>query len=347
MIELKREQKQLLFDQCIGLASPAQNAEVRALTSSNEEAAALHTRLTGILAPLNSLEPEPCPNDLAERTLLRLKTLADSSRNRLHQLLVVEETRALGPDRWEWASFARRFAAAAVFLFSASVFLPALGYLRHHSRVQQCQTQQSGFFRGLTDFMSDHGGQGPSVAVNAGAAWWKIGHPGTENHSNTRKIFRLVQGDYVMPSSFVCPGSKHGSVMRAQPSEIRAYQDFPDRDCVTYSFQIHCRQIGHGQLLCQGVVMADSNPLFEDLPKDSSGGFKLQIDAKALSINSRNHSYLGKRSGQNVLHRDGHIAFLRTRYVDGSKDDIFTLQGIDVYQGVELASCESDIFLAP
>jgi hypothetical protein len=347
MIELKREQKQLLFDQCIGLTSPAQGAEAQALISSNEEAADIHARLKATLAPLDSLEPEPCPDDLAERTLLRLKALADSSRNRLHHLLAIEEAPELSLKRWDWASFTRRFAAAAVFIFVASIFLPALGYLRHHSRVQQCQTQQSRFFRGLSDFMSDHGGLGPTVAATAGAPWWKVGHTGAENHSNTRKTYLLVQGDYVKPSSFVCPGSKRGRVMRAEPSEMRAYQDFPDRNCVTYSFQINCGQMGNGQLLCQKVVMADSNPLFEDLPQDLSGGFKLQIDARSLTLNSSNHSYFGKRSGQNVLHGDGHVAFLRTRYVDGSKDDIFTLQGIDVYQGLEVPSCETDVFLAP
>ena len=105
--------------------------------------------------------------------------------------------------------------------------------------------------------------------------------------------------------------------------------------------------MGNGQLLCQKVVMADCNPLFEDLPKDFSKQFERQIDRKSSTLNSSNHSYFGNRRGQNVLSGDGHVEFLRTRHVDVSKDDIFTVQDTDVYQGCEVPSCETDSFLAP
>jgi hypothetical protein len=234
-----------------------------------------------------------------------------------------------------------------VVIITASVLLPALGYLRYHSRLQRCQMQQGSFFQGLSNYVSDHDGHQPTVAATVGAPWYKVGYQGIENHSNTRKIYLLVQGDYVKLSSFVCPGSRHGRIIQATPSQIRAYKDFPDRSCVTYSFQINCRQMGNGQLLCQKVVMADCNPLFEELVKDFSKPFKLKIDRKSSTLNSSNHRYFGNRRGQNVLLDDGHVEFLRTRYVDVSKDDIFTLQDTDVYQGSEVPSCETDFFLAP
>ena len=93
--------------------------------------------------------------------------------------------------------------------------------------------------------------------------------------------------------------------------------------------------------------MADCNPLFEELLKDFSKPFKLKIDRKSSTLNSSNHRFFGNRRGQNVLLDDGHVEFLRTRYVDISKDDIFTLQDTDVYQGFEVPSCETDFFLAP
>ena len=105
--------------------------------------------------------------------------------------------------------------------------------------------------------------------------------------------------------------------------------------------------MGNGQLFYQKVVMADCNPLFEELQKDFSKPFRLQIDRKSLTLNSSNHSCFGNRRGQNVLLGDGHVEFLRTRHVDVSKDDIFTLQDTDVYQGFEVPSCETDFFLAP
>ena len=106
--------------------------------------------------------------------------------------------------------------------------------------------------------------------------------------------------------------------------------------------------MGNGQLLCQKVVMADCNPLFEDLPKVFPKSFKpMQIDGKSLTLNSSNHRYFGNRRGQNVLLSDGHVEFLRTRQVGDSEDDIYTLQDTDVYQGCEVPSCETDYFLAP
>ena len=105
--------------------------------------------------------------------------------------------------------------------------------------------------------------------------------------------------------------------------------------------------------VCQGPASVEAIGFrlyrcrFEDLPQDFSLGFRLQVNGKALSLNSSNHSYFGRRRGQNVLHGAGHVKFWRMRYVNGSTDDIFTLQDTDVYQGSEVPSCESDIFLAP
>ena len=141
MTTLNTEQKQLLFDYCIGLTSQEQSSEAEALISSNQAAAGIHSKLKGVLGPLDSLEPEPCPDDLAEHTILRLNDLANSSQDKLHQLLDSEQTREVAVRKWSWTSFAGRLATAAVFIIAASVLLPALGYLRYNSRLQRCQMQ--------------------------------------------------------------------------------------------------------------------------------------------------------------------------------------------------------------
>jgi len=156
MTPLSSEQKELLFDHCMGLAYPEQIVEAQALISSNEEAAKLHSNLQAILAPLDSIEPEMCPDDLIERTMLRIDNAASSSTDRLGQLLAGEQMREVVVRKWRWASFARRLAPAAVFIIAASLLLPALGYLRYHSRLQRCQTQQSGFFQGWGNYVAQH-----------------------------------------------------------------------------------------------------------------------------------------------------------------------------------------------
>lgn len=346
MTGLTREQKELLFDYCMGLTSEERSGQAEGLISSNREAAEICSRVKATLSPLDTVEPEPCPDDLVESTLSRLIDLANSSRGSLHDVPAGEQRPKMTFKPVQVATFAGRFATAAIFLIAATIFLPALGYLRHHSRLQRCQMQQSGFFKGLGSYIADHDGRGPAIAAAPGAPWWKVGYQGAENHSNTRKIYLLVQGGYVDLSTFVCPGSRQGRIVDANASQIQAYRDFPDRRCVTYSFQINCRRMG-GQLICQKVVMADCNPLFEEVAADFSKPFELRIDKESLKLNSRNHSFLRCRRGQNILFDDGHAKFFRTRHVDLSGDDIFTLQNIVSYRGFEVPSDDKDLFLAP
>jgi hypothetical protein len=341
MSPLSSEQKQALFDYCLGLTSQEQAAEAEALIALNQEAADIHAKLKTALAPLDLLEGEVCPDALAERTVWRLNSLANSSQGRLQQLLASEQARAAGAKSRLWAGWAARLAVAAVFLVVASVGVNALSYLRYDSRLHQCQMQMAGIFQGLNRYIADHDGQPPAVAAAAGDPWWKVGHQGSENHSNTRNIYLLVRGGYAQAGDFVCSGCPYDADVQMTPAQMRTYKDFPSRNCVTYSFQISCQRMSNGKLQCRKVVMADWNPLFEALPKDYSEPFQLRLTKNLLTVNSINH----KRRGQNVLFGDGRVEFLKTRLI--GTDDIFTLQDTDIYQGCEVPACETDFFLAP
>jgi len=345
MIPLNSEQKQLIFDYCLGLTSTEQNAEAEALISSNKQAAVIQTKLKATLEPLNSLEPESCPDSLAERTVLRLNSLANSSADRLQELLAGEQNKKFTAKSWLMAGFGRRLATAAVLMIVGSLMITTFravsGYARHHSLRQQCQMQQSSIFQGLHNYISDHDGQSPAIATLAGAPWWKIGDQGNENHSNTRRVFLLVKEGYVKPANFICPACHYDKNIQMTPAQLSKFKDFPSRRFVTYSFQISCRQTRNGTLLCRNVIMSDWNPLFEELPDDFSKQLNLRLNKKLLTLNSINHN----RRGQNVLFGDGRVEFLKTRFI--GTDDIFTLQDTDVYQGCEAPSCETDFFLAP
>ena len=341
MIPLNSDQKQLIFDYYFGLTSQEQNVEAEALISSNEQAAVIHTKLKATLEPLNSLEPESCPDSLVERTVRRLNSAANPGQDQLEQLLAGEQSRGNGAKGRLWATMAGRLAAAAAFVILGSVLLTTFRYFRYNSRLHQCQMQQGNIFQGLTKYISEHDGNRPAVATAAGSPWWKLGAPGDENHSNTRHIFLLVKGGYVKPGVFVCPGSKSGSPPELTPSQIRDLKDFPDRRYVPYSFQIICHRTTGGKLRCRKVLMADWNPLFEELPEDFSKPFQLRLTKRLLTLNSTNH----RRRGQNVLFGDGCVEFRKTRFI--GTDDIFTLQDTDIYQGCEVPSCETDFFLAP
>jgi len=343
MSPLNNEQKQLLFDYCIGLTSQKETAEADALISSNKEAAEIHSKLKAALTPLDSLEPEPCPDELVEHTIWRVNKLADSSQRQLQQLLAGEQTRKVVTKSQLWWNLGRIAVAAAVFMFIVGVLVPVLGVVRQKYRQQRCQTQMGGVFQALSNYISDYDGQTPAVATIAGAPWWWVGNQGKENHSNTRHIFLLVKEGYVDLSNFVCPGYKGEKPLKLTDSQIKRLKDFPSRIYVTYSFQIRCHRTGNGKLLCRKVLMADRNPIFEQLPEDFSGEFQLHLSRESLTLNSNNHN----RRGQNILFGDGSVEFLKTRFIGISKDDIYTLQDTDIYQGCEVPSCETDFFLAP
>lgn len=347
MSPLSTEQKVLIFDYSMGLASPGQSVEARALISSNPHAAELHAALQATLSPLDSVDVEVCPDDLTERTILRLNDAASTSANRLQELLADEQERFVRSQRWTWLGAARRLATAAVFLIAGSVLFAAFNYFRWDSYRQQCQIQQSGFYQALGNYVRDHDGSQPAVATQVGEPWYKLGYQGAENHSNTRRVFLLLKEGYIKrPDSFVCPSCR---MSRGRPeltaAEIRSYKDFPDRRYITYSVQIRCRQGSDGQLHCRKVLMADLSPLFETLPDPADFGkpFSLHLNRTLLRLNSINHN----RKGQNILFGDGHTEFLRHRLIGVANDDVFTLQNTDVYHGCEVPDCETDFFLAP
>ena len=343
MTELNNQQKQLLFDYCLGLTPEEATAEAEQLIASNEQAAEIHSKLKTALLPLKSLESESCPDDLAEGTIWRLNNLARSSQLQLEQLLAGEQARSVTDKSRFWRNLGEMVATAAVIMLVAGVLIAPLNFARQKSRQQACLMQLQRIGEGINSYSSDHDGKLPAVATAMGAPWWKVGYQGKENYSNTRHIWLLAKGGYVNPADFVCPGRSRGQALQLDLSQVQNYNDFPSRRYVTYSFRIRCIKPGEESPHGQKVLIADLNPLFERLPDDYSKPFKLQLNTDLLNLNSINHN----RHGQNVLFDDGSAKFLKVRSIGVAEDDIFTLQDTNTYEGIEVPSCETDAFLAP
>ncbi len=343
MTLLNNQQKQLLFDYCIGLTSEEETAEAEALIASNEETAEIHSNLKAALAPLDSLEPEPCSDDLAEGTIWRLNNFARSSQLQLQQLLATEQARKVTVRSRFWHNLGEMAVIAAVILVIAGVFIPSLNLARQKSWRARCGVQMGGIFQGLSNYISDYDSQLPAVATTPGAPWWKVGDQGKKNHSNTRHIWLLVKLGYNNPTDFVCPGRSQGRPLQFDPSKAKNCNDFPARRYITYSFPIRCPKPKNRYTLIPKVLMADSNPLFERLPRDYSNSFKLELSEALKTLNSSNHG----RRGQHVLSGDGGVKFLKVRHIGIEQDDIYTLQDIFIYKGIEVPLREADIFGAP
>jgi hypothetical protein len=347
MSSLNNEQKQLVFDYCLGLTSEKESAEAEALISSSEEAAQLHSKLLSAIAPLGMLEPQNCPDDLAERTISRLNTLADSSQLRLRQLLDAEQDRPVIHRVPFWHNLGELAAVAAVIIFFAGILIPPMSFARQKYWQQRCQMQLSNIFQGLKNYSSDYEDQLPLVEAAPGTPWYRVGYQGTEDYSSTRSLWRLVKGRYVSsPAVFVCKGRSQGRALQFDVSQVQSFNDFPARRYVTYSPRIICSRASKGGIFGREPLMSDLNPIFENLPQQCLCEIKVRLNDKLLTINSINHN--GR--GQNVLFGDGTVRFIKDRHIGTAEDDIFTLQemgrGFEV-KGCELPSCETDAFLAP
>ncbi len=348
MNPLNNQQKELLFDYCMGIASREAAVEAGQLISSNAEAAEIYSMFKAAISPLDSLEPEACPDELVESTVWRLNKAARSSQAQLEQLLAVEQaSTTVRAASWFWGDLGKRLAMAAVFMIAGGILITAwntgTSMVRRNAWQQQCRMQLGRVFGGMSNYSADHAGELPTVEMAHGAPWWKVGYQGKENHSNTRHVWLLVKRGYVDPANFVCPGIRFGQGMALNPIDVENLNDFPARKYITYSLQLRCNEPVTMSSIGAKALMSDLNPLFESLPQNYTDSLKLQLDRKLLNLNSINHN----RSGQNVLFGDGSVRFIKRRSVGITADDIFTLQNTTTYQGTEMPASEADTFLAP
>ena len=338
MISLNNQQKELLFDYCIGLTSEQEAAQAQELVFSNEQAAKFVTSIKSSLSPLESITPEECPDELAEGTIWRIKQTLRTSQVGLNQLLAAEQKRKTG----FWRDTFGRLATAAVFVIVGTGAITAwnmgTNYARQMSWQTKCGSQMAGLFNGLSNYKNDNNGQMPALASAAGSPWWKVGDQGSEDVSNTRRMWVLARKGYVKHDAFMCPATRPSCDFSCNPKE---YNDFPKRIYVSYSFRIGCPKAGLEKMGRQ-VIIADMSPIFMNISA-AEKELNVNLSDALMRKNSPNH---GGR-GQNVLFCDGSVVFVKGRTVDVSMDDIYTIQGRQNYQGVEVPTSEADIFLAP
>ncbi len=340
--------RELLFDYSLGLTSESETVEAERLLAQSQEAVGLYDTLRSVLSPLDALEVEPCPEELAARTVLRLKEASEAALRpkRSEELLPAGEA---GPAMIRipfWRNWGDIAAVAAVLVLFVGVVVPTLSFARQQYWQSRCQANLGDVQQGMVRYAGDHDGQLPSVPTEAGAPWWKVGYQGPENHSNTRRGWQLVREKYVSPQTFVCPARGIGGNVSFDNLKVEDYSDFPDRRFIGFSIRIGCSQSSQGNPGTRSVLVADQNPLAERLPADYSAEFRLRVDEEFLRANSRNH---GGR-GQNVAFSDGSIQFLRQRHTSFSEDDIFMpaeiTDGCEM-RGYERPCSERDAFVAP
>jgi hypothetical protein len=352
MSELNERQKNLILDLYFACGNEEDLNDARALVASNSEAAVLYDRLESQMDVLGHVKESPvlCPDHLAQKTIEKLKFVASQTNNiRLTELLAAEQNKSIIHERGFWKRGLDVAAAAAAVLVVAGLYLPTVNNIRYKSWLASCQSNMASIAQGLTSYAGDNQNQLPSVENPKDSPWWKVGYQGEENLSNTRPLWKLVQGKYVRPGVFVCPGRSAGRAVSLDNQRIGHLKDFPERKYITYSSILTGNDSAPVITQTRIIFISDSNPIFEGVNADTrskdSREFKaVELCEKLRHKNSLNHN----RRGQNIMLTDGNVQFIKTRQIQlGDNDDIFTVKGRNTYSGRERPTGDNDVFLVP
>ena len=356
---LSSEDQQLIFDFYFRCGNEDDIARGRDLIAANPEASRLYAGLEDTLTELDSLKYVPCPDNLADLTVARLKMAAAPKApgsSKLEALLQEEqENQEYAPAGAPELTGAGRFwrpvfeilATAAAILLVAGIVFPTLGAIREHSRQFACANNLRQFGRALAAFSNDHNGQIATVRVPVGSPWWKIGCQEPDVQSNTRYVFQLVKGGYVDASAFLCNGHQDAHPKQYSETELAELHDFPSRYQVSYSFMLLSDENNNLQQRPRRIIAADLNPLFQRVSyqptvyRKQNEFERIELSQQLREMMSPNH----RNRGQNALYSDGSVTFIMTRI--HNQYDIYTIQDVDVYTGREAPIVTEDIFLAP
>ena len=357
MGNLSKENKEVILDFYFRCGDEEHINCGRDLIASNPDAALLYSRLEDTLTQLDSIKYEPCPDNLAELTVARLKLAASSGQTNLENLLAIEQQKnAERESRQPVATTRRSFwrvleigAAAAMIALAIQMWVVSASNARHTAWQTVCMDNLWQIKSGLERYANDNEGLLPSTASIAGSPWWKVGYQGKENYSNTRNPWLLVKNGYAKGSIFICPGRKGAESLNGSSSQLAQLNDFPSRKNISYSYIYMCDRTGNrirsGRMT---VLMGDCNPLFErvfekyDPTQTCNDEFdRILLDQRMKEVMSANH----RGKGQNVLVSAGAAEFNKNRVY--FNDDIYTVKGINVYAGCEVPCDENDTFLIP
>ena len=346
MSSLSQEEKEVILDFYFRCGSEGQINQGQDLIAGNAEAAELYGNLERTLKRLDSAKYEPCPDNLAELTISRLKS---AGQGRLKELLEIEQDHApVTAKRSFWRNGLEVASMAAIILVAIGVLFPVSANMRQVALRNKCSSHLGRVGAGIAGYANDYNGSLPAVAMSPGSPWWKVGDQGEKNQSNTRHLWVLVKNNYVDGKNFLCPNRKDAEKIKLAGADINNYNDFLSRQSVHYSFIFMCDKSAKRDQSSKLVLMADRNPVFEKVIDGKRIAYQNRDKFTVIMINDQLRKMMStnhRGKGQNVLFGDGHVKFLKSRIVNN--DDIYTIRGAGTYSGCEVPCDDEDVFLAP
>ena len=82
---------------------------------------------------------------------------------------------------------------AAIILFAIGFLIPTFIFIHHQYNKWVCQRQLTSIFNGIKLYSFNFDGKLPAGMTSVSQTWYKVGHQGKENHSNTHNLFLLLK----------------------------------------------------------------------------------------------------------------------------------------------------------
>lgn len=282
---------------------------------------------------LNQYGDEAVPDNLSKRTLEHIHDAKQRVR-------FAQQVQALGGSRQVGFQWAELVAVAAIFMIGVSLVWPTMERIRTEARRVACSSNLAVAGQAFGRYASDHQGVLPRGKSQPGAVWWNVGaspsHADDPIRSNSAHLYILVKFRYVDADHLRCPDNP-SAVSRMDAS----MHDWPDAPAVSYSYQnqftVQAIRLDH---LPNMAILADKNPLFVKPSRDAVGlAYRSEMDPTSPS------NFHG-RQGQNILTSSGQVIW-RTQPVRPNGDNIWLIQGVSDYLGVEIPATHDDSFLVP
>lgn len=297
-------------------------------------------KLTQLLGVLDADTGGAVPDDLLERTLTQVRA-AEQRRRFAEQVQMLS-----GPKRDLGVSIRQVLTAAAVFLISLSLLLPALERNRDDALRLRDQDHLRTAGSAFGSYAQDHNQQLPRGKLDPNGVWWNVGkEPGKDGSlsSNSAHLYLLVRGQYVSADELVCPSNPNAPEAGTMTA---ADHDWKAPAAVSYSYQNqYTDQPIRVDAMPLMAVLADKNPLIIVTPAG-----RMDFD-KTRSTDSATPFHKGR--GQNILLTDGRVIWsvVPRLELDGrapdDHDNIWTARGVIDYDGDEKPTDPADSHLVP
>lgn len=241
----------------------------------------------------------------------------------LHQSAALLES-AAGGAALRFHSLREIVAVAAMIVLAVGVGIPGLLHMRERNQRIGCSWNLAQVGRGMQAYAGANQDHLPTVGWTTASSWRPSSDAASVLVPNRRHLFPLVRSSFVAPGLFVCPATND---VPMQASDVAMHDDFLESRNVSYANQNMAGVQPSAAAPSELPILGDDNPLFR-------GGVPLldQLVGRGPDeVNSAAHA----RRGQNVLTLDGRVKWLTAPTGGIAGDNIWTLDGVQIYTGRE------------